>query len=78
VGGGFGYFNGNSTGTLNQPSNTTGLLQGGVGLDVKVSGHFSLRGEARDFWSGVPQLNVNTVNSRQHNIFVGGGIVWHF
>jgi hypothetical protein len=45
---------------------------------VKAFGQFRLRGEARDFWSGVPQLNVNTGKSRQHNIFVGIGIVWEF
>jgi len=76
-GGGFGYFSGNSVGTTNT-GNTSGVMQAGVGLDVKIVGHFSLRGEARDFWSGVPQLNANTGKSRQHNIFVGGGIVWHF
>jgi hypothetical protein len=26
----------------------------------------------------VPQLNVDTGKSRQHNLFVGGGVVWHF
>ena len=78
VGGGFGYFSANSAGNSSNTANTTGVLQAGLGLDVKVSGRFSLRGEARDFWSGVPQLNVNTGKSRQHNIFVGGGIVWRF
>jgi len=58
--------------------NTAAVLQAGVGLDVKVIGSFSLRGEARDFWSGVPDLNVNTGKSRQHNIFVAGGVVWRF
>ena len=53
-------------------------LQAGVGLDVKIIGHFRLRGEARDFWSGVPNLNVDTGKSRQHNIFVGGGVVFRF
>ncbi len=61
-----------------QNGNNTGVFQAGVGLDVKIFGHFSLRGEARDFWSGIRKLNVNTGKSRQHNIFVGGGIVWHF
>jgi hypothetical protein len=82
-GGGFGHFNGSSTLEFGGPNpgkggTTTGVLQAGVGLDVKVIGHFRLRGEARDFWSGVPKLNVNTGKSRQHNIFVGGGIVWQF
>jgi hypothetical protein len=49
-----------------------------VGLDVKIFRNFSLRGEGRDLWSGVPQLGVKTDKSRQHNIFAGGGIVWHF
>ena len=82
-GGGFGHFGESSTllfGGLNpgQTGTTTGVLQAGVGLDVKIIGRFSLRGEARDFWSGVPDLNVNTGKSRQHNILVGGGVVWHF
>jgi hypothetical protein len=73
-GGGFGY----SGGSTGKSGNTSGVMQGGVGLDVKLSRRFTVRGEARDFWSGVPDLNVTTGKSRQHNIFVGGGIVWHF
>jgi hypothetical protein len=68
----FGGTNPGKTGT------TTSALQGGIGLDVKIFGHFSLRGEGRDFWSGVPQLNAATGKTRQHNIFAGGGVVWHF
>ena len=83
LGGGFGHFSESSTlefGGANpgKPGTATGVLQAGLGLDVRLSGHFSLRGEGRDFWSGVPQLNVDTGKSRQHNIFAGGGIVWHF
>ncbi|MGA8443347.1 MAG: hypothetical protein WB714_34370 [Candidatus Sulfotelmatobacter sp.] len=82
-GGGFGHFSESSTlefGGTNpgKTGTTTGVLQGGIGLDVKIFGHFSLRGEGRDFWSGVPQLNVATGKTRQHNIFAGGGVVWHF
>jgi hypothetical protein len=84
LGGGFGHFNPSSMlefGNHPNPSpagTSTGVLQGGIGLDVKIWHGFSLRGEGRDFWSGVPQLNVNTGKSRQNNIFAGGGIVWHF
>jgi len=82
-GGGFGHFSESSKlefGGVNpgKTGTTTGVLQGGVGLDVKLTRRFTVRGEARDFWSGVPDLNVTTGKSRQHNIFVGGGIVWHF
>ena len=78
-GGGFGHFSGSST-LSGVPTNstTTGALQAGVGLDVRVFHSFSVRGEARDFWSGVPQLNVDTGKSRQHNYFVAAGIVWRF
>lgn len=74
VGGGFAHFSASSIKT----GNSTGVFQAGVGLDVKVLGRFSIRGEARDFWSGVPQLGVDTGKSRQHNFFVGAGVVWHF
>jgi opacity protein-like surface antigen len=81
IGGGIGRFNESSTqvsGVSSKTGTTTGALQVGLGLDVRVLGRFSVRGEVRDFWSGVPQLNVDTGKSRQHNYFVAGGIVWHF
>ena len=83
AGGGFGYFKENSSlefGGTNpgETGTTTGIFQMGVGLDVKLFSRLSLRGEARDFYSGVPQLNVDIGKSRQHNIFVGAGVIWHF
>jgi hypothetical protein len=82
-GGGFGRFSESSAQLSGLPNTgktgtTTGALQAGLGLDVRVFGRFSARGEVRDFWSGVPQLNVDTGKTRQHNFFVAGGIVWHF
>jgi hypothetical protein len=83
AGGGFGYFKENSTLEFGGPNpgktgTTTGIFQVGVGLDVKLFSRFSVRGEARDFFTGIPQLNVDTGKSRQHNFFVGGGVVYHF
>jgi hypothetical protein len=82
-GGGFGHFKESSNLLFFGPNTgktgtTTGVYELGIGLDVKLFGRFSLRGEARDFNSGVPQLNVDTGKTRQHNYFAGGGIVWHF
>jgi len=82
-GGGFGHFkesdnlvfggkNPGSTGT------TTGVYQFGAGLDVRVWHTLGIRGEVRDFSSGLPNFNVPTSNSRQRNLYVGGGVVWHF
>jgi hypothetical protein len=54
------------------------VIQFGVGLDVRITHSFALRTEVRDYWSGVPQLNVETSKSRQNNLFVGSGVIWHF
>ncbi|MGH9501587.1 MAG: outer membrane protein [Terriglobales bacterium] len=83
VGGGFGYFKENSSlefGGANpgETGTATGIFQIGAGLDIRLFSRLSLRGEARDFYSGVPTLNVDIGKSRQHNIFVGAGVVWHF
>jgi hypothetical protein len=81
LGGGVGHFSESSTqlaGVSSKTGTTTFALQAGVGLDVRVFGRFRIRGEFRDFWSGVPQLNVDTGKSHQHNYFVAGGLVWHF
>ena len=83
-GGGFGHFSESSQlefgGAPNpgQTGTTVGVIQAGFGLDVRLTSSFSLRGGVRDFYSGVPQLNVDTGKSRQHNFFVAGGIVWRF
>ena len=68
-------FGGKNTGPT---GTTTSVVQGGFGLDVKLVKSFTLRGEVRDFWTGVPQLGVNTGKTRQHNYFVGSGIMWRF
>ena len=61
----------------------TGVMHGGVGFDVPLPRPGKLhdvrfRFEARDNWSGVPPINVNTGRTRQHNYYVGGGAVFKF
>ena len=81
---GFAHFSESSTllfggGKNTGPTGTnTSAVQGGFGLDVKLVRSFRIRGEVRDFWTGVPQLGVNTGRTRQHNYFVGSGIMWRF
>lgn len=60
---------------------TTGVLDGAIGLDVPLGHKFQnaiFRFEARDNWSGEAPINVDTGNSRQHNFYVGGGVVFKF
>lgn len=83
LGGGFAHFSqGNMLdygGTNPGKSTTSGVLEGGAGLDVKLVGNVSLRGEVRDFWSGEPNFPLApTGKTRQHNYFVGGGVFWRF
>jgi len=82
-GAGFGHFSEGSNlvygGTNPGKSTTNAVIQGGLGLDVKLAGHFLIRGEVRDFWSGEPDFPLaDTGKSRQHNYFVAGGVVWRF
>jgi len=83
LGVGFGHFSEGNTlvyGGTNPGKSTTGaVIEGGLGLDVRVWKHLSARGEVRDFWSGEPDFPLApTGKSRQHNYFVGGGIFWRF
>lgn len=83
VGGGVAHFSQSSMlaygGTNPGKSTTSGVLQGGVGLDVRLVGSVYIRGEARDFWSGEPDFPLApTGKTRQHNFFVGGGVFWRF
>ena len=60
---------------------TTSVLDGAVGLDIPLGHRFQnaiFRFEARDNWSGVPPINVNTGKTRQHNLYVGGGVMFKF
>ena len=82
-GGGFGHFSESSTLLFGGPNpgktgTTTGVMQMGFGLDVRFKPRWAVRGGVRDFWSGKPSLNVDTGGGRQHNFFVGGGLIWFF
>ncbi len=83
AGGGYGRFREapvlNFYGTNPGPTGSnTGVIQFGAGLDVWVWHRWGARFEARDFYSGVPALNVTTGKSRQHNYYVGVGVVHRF
>jgi hypothetical protein len=83
VGGGYGRFReaprDNFYGpNLGPTGSNMGVVQFGAGLDVWIWHRWGLRGEARDFFSGEPVLNVDTNHSRMHNYYVGAGIVHRF
>ncbi len=83
IGAGFAHFSQSSElvygGANPGKSSTNALIEGGIGLDVKVWRKLSIRGEVRDYWSGEPDFPLApTGKSRQHNFFVGGGAFWRF
>jgi hypothetical protein len=88
LGGGFAHFTEskalNYYGTNPGGSSTSGVLEGGLGLDLNPwkRGEFrrlGFRGQVRDFWSGTPDLPLaDTGKTRQHNYFAGGGVIWRF
>ncbi|MGD1079181.1 MAG: outer membrane beta-barrel protein [Candidatus Sulfotelmatobacter sp.] len=83
LGAGFGHIGQGSTliygGANPGKSTTSGVVEGGFGVDVKVWSRLSIRGEVRDFWSGEPDFPLApTGRSRQHNYFFGGGAFWRF
>jgi hypothetical protein len=83
AGGGYGRFWESSTlvwgGKNTGPTSTnTGVIQFGGGLDAWFWHRWGARLEVRDFYSGVPDLNVSTGRSRQHNYYVGAGVVHRF
>ena len=82
VGGGYGRFR-EAPVTLYENRNpssgsNTGVVQFGAGLDVWVWHAWGGRFEARDFYSGAPALNVDTGRSRQHNYYLGVGVIHRF
>jgi hypothetical protein len=80
AGGGLAHFSGNSGLRLLSGTDTTntGVFDYGGGLDLKVAPYLSLRGEARDFYSGGLGFDLANFNQRQHNIVVTGGLVLRF
>jgi len=83
VGGGIGHIGQNATllygGSNPGKGTTSGVLQYGLGLDVKLAKHLILRGEGRDFWAGEPDFpQAPTGKTRQNNYFVGAGVAWRF
>ncbi|MGA2356849.1 MAG: hypothetical protein ABSG02_20335 [Terriglobales bacterium] len=83
AGGGYGRFRESSTlyyyGNNPGPTGTnTGVVQFGGGLDVWFWHRWGARVEARDFYSGVPDLDASTGRSRQHNYYVAVGVAHRF
>ena len=82
AGGGLAHFGPGSTTqagtTVNTASTNKGAVQAGVGADFHPPLlPVAFRFEARDFYTGIPNLNTVDIKVR-HNIFVGGGIVLRF
>jgi hypothetical protein len=82
LGGGFGHFGFSDKqvygGANPGGSKTSGLLQFGYGMDVKIKPTFGLRVAARNYWSSALPFNVATGMGHQHSFVVTGGGYWRF
>ena len=66
-------------GTNPGKSTTSGAVQAGLGLDVKITSRLIMRGGVRDYWAGTADFPLApTGKTRQHNYFVFGGAYWRF
>lgn len=64
--------------TVTTTSSNKGAVQAGVGADFHPPLlPVAFRFEARDFYTGIPNLNTVSIKVR-HNIFVGSGVVLRF
>src|SRR5262249_7853111 len=81
-GGGFGHFSFSDKlvdGGANTGGNkTSGLLQLGYGLDVKLKETFGLRVAARNFWCVALPCDGVTCIALQRISVVTGGVFWQF
>ena len=77
---GLGRFSASDTNINGSPNtgdhtNTSFVFNFGGGVDLNVLGPLSVRGEVRDFMTGTPNFNATFLDDRQHNLYVGVGIV---
>lgn len=85
-GGGFGHFEASNDLLFggNNPGHrvkNTGALHWGVGVDLGLPRwfhHMSFRFEARDNWTATAPINVSSGQTRQNNLYVGGGLAFRF
>lgn len=58
---------------------TSGVVEGGIGFDLRAWRKLFVRPEFRDFWAGQPDFPLApTGRTRRHNYFVGIGAFWRF
>jgi opacity protein-like surface antigen len=68
----------NGTPNTGDRTRTNFVFNFGGGVDLNVLGPLSVRGEVRDFMTGNPSFSEPFLNDRQHNLYVGVGIVLKF
>ena len=84
VGGGYADYEQSTTRIDGQPNSASrelarGVFDFGAGVDVRVWRFVAIRGEARDFYTGLPGYNVAAISGGQHNVTATCAFVlqWH-
>ena len=60
---------------LSDRSKVSAAYDFGVGIDVKVFPHLSLRGEVRDFYTGTPRLGLDLTDKQQRFLVSAGAVI---
>ena len=74
VGAGLARFHDSDTGQVSNEN----AVDYGAGVDWKLAPFISLRGELRDYNSGVPRMGFPNPGSRQQNVMATVGVAVHF
>ena len=65
--------------TFPDQTSTKAVFDLGGGLDLKIAPFLSIRGEVRDFYSGLPDIaSASGLSGKQHNIVPQVGLVLRF
>jgi opacity protein-like surface antigen len=77
---GFARFRVDATNSTPEQTRTNAVFDIGAGLDMKIAPFLSLRGEVRDFYSGLPTFDLvgSGLSGRQHNVVPQAGLVFRF
>jgi hypothetical protein len=76
---GIAHFHNSANAAFPDSTSTTAAFDIGGGFDLKLAPYIGIRGELRDFYSGLPSIAAASgLSGRQHNVVPQAGLVIRF